>query len=258
MGGFFRPGEITLLPAVAGDGTAAGVQRTLQRALADSSVSVVVTLGDRVASPRPRGQPGEARHRGRGHRRHLAADSADGDGASGVRRLAYVEQSYSVASTLAEFHRLIPFRKLAVVLDRNLVSAIEPGLEAGAAELVRAAGAEAVIVPAGGTAAEVLAALPAGVDAVYLTPLPAMSEAELTRLIAGLNERTLPTLSYLGRPRCRRPARSPPTSRRRTGSAGAAGRRGPPTHPRGRGRRRRCRSGWSARRGSRSISPPRG
>ena len=43
--GFFRPGEITLLPPVAGDGSSAGIQRVLQRALGDSSVAVVVTLG---------------------------------------------------------------------------------------------------------------------------------------------------------------------------------------------------------------------
>ena len=43
--GFFRPGEITLLPARAGDGTAAGVSRVLDRALGDSSIAVVVALG---------------------------------------------------------------------------------------------------------------------------------------------------------------------------------------------------------------------
>ncbi len=43
--GFFRPGEITLLPPQAGDGTAAGVSRALDRALGDSSVSAVVALG---------------------------------------------------------------------------------------------------------------------------------------------------------------------------------------------------------------------
>ena len=43
--GFFRPGEITLLAPLAGDGTAAGVSRVLDRALSDSSVAAVVALG---------------------------------------------------------------------------------------------------------------------------------------------------------------------------------------------------------------------
>ncbi len=43
--GFFRPGEVTLLPPVAGDGAVAGVGEVLNQALRDSSVSVVVTEG---------------------------------------------------------------------------------------------------------------------------------------------------------------------------------------------------------------------
>ena len=103
---------------------------------------------------------------------------------------------------VADFHRLIPFRRLAVVLDRHLVDA-SPGLKAGAESVVRAAGAEAVIVRAGTSADSILAKLPAGVDAVYLTPLTAMPMEELGRLIEGLNARRLPSLSYLADPEVR-------------------------------------------------------
>ena len=47
---------------------------------------------------------------------------------------------------------------------------------------------------------EILAALPAGTDAVYLTPLPAITNEGLARLLPGLNARRLPTLSYLADP----------------------------------------------------------
>jgi hypothetical protein len=167
---FFRPGEITLLPPVAGDGTAAGVQRVLQRALTDSSVAVVVSLGSigshllaRAGSP-----PKPA----------IAAAVIDvtwqgiplREGSSGVPRLAYVEQqSYSVASTVADFHRLVPFRKIAVLLDRNVLAAI-PGLQAGAVELVRGVGAEVAVVPVGGSASEALPAIPADADAAAVEP----------------------------------------------------------------------------------------
>ena len=43
---------------------------------------------------------------------------------------------------------------------------------------MRATGSEVSIVPADAQAQEILAALPASVDAVYLTPLPAMPETE--------------------------------------------------------------------------------
>lgn len=197
--GFFRPGEIILLPPAAGDGTPASVRRVLDQALRDSTVSVVVTLGAIGSHLLARG--------GEPARPAVAGviidaswqDIPQHDEASGVRRLAYVNESYAVSNTIADFHRLIPFHKLAVLLDPDLLAAI-PQLESNAAALVRAAGADAAIVPARGGADDILGALPAGVDAVYLAPLPAMSDAELTRLLAGLNARRLPTLSYLADP----------------------------------------------------------
>jgi len=197
--GFFRQGEIDLLASVAGDGTASEVSQVLSRALRDPAVSVVVTLG-------PIGSQLLARS-GSPPKPAIAAfiidaawqDLAERAGASGIRHFVYVDRSYPVGSTLADFHRLIPFRKLAVVVDREILKAI-PRLETGAAEMARASGAEAAIVSAWQQADEVLSALPTGVDAVYLTPLPAMSEAEYGRLVAGLNARRLPTLSYAANP----------------------------------------------------------
>jgi len=194
--GFFRPGEITLLPPLAGDGTPAGVWRVLDRALRDSSVSIVVTLG-------PIGSHLVARASS-GDKPAIAATIVDAswqgipakDGTSGVRNLAYVDESYAVSGTIAEFHRLIPFRRMAILLDPGLLRAIPP-LETNARDLVRSTGADAVVVPAKGTADQILAALPAGIDAVYLTVLPALSEPETARLIAGLNARRLPILSHM-------------------------------------------------------------
>jgi outer membrane protein len=198
--GFFRPGEVVLLPAVSGDGTAAGVGKVLEAALGDPSVGVVVTLGaigshllarsEGLPKPAIAGAVIDAEWQGIPQR----------DGTSGVRNLAYVDHSYHVGRTLADFHRILPFRKLAVLLDRNMVAAI-PQLERSVADLVREAGpAEAVVVRAGVKADEILAALPAGVDAVYLTPIPGMSEAELKLLLDGLCRRRLASLSYLAEP----------------------------------------------------------
>jgi outer membrane protein len=197
--GFFRPGELELLPPVAGDGSAASIAQALRGAMRDSSVSVVVTLGS-IGSHLLAGAGSPAKPAIAG----VVIDASwqgipERDGASGVRNLAYVDQSYPVGSTLVDFHRLVPFRKLAILLDRDLLAAI-PQLGPRAAGLVRDAGSEAEIVPSGVSADAILAALPAGADAVYLTPLPGLSDAERDRLIAGLNARRLPTLSYLAEP----------------------------------------------------------
>jgi hypothetical protein len=45
ISGFFRPGEVELLPPRTGGGTSNGIRAALDQALADSSVAVVVTLG---------------------------------------------------------------------------------------------------------------------------------------------------------------------------------------------------------------------
>jgi outer membrane protein TolC len=193
---FFRPGEIELLPPRSGDGSVAGLEAVLRGTLADSTVSVVVTLGAigshllaRAGSP-----PKPA----------IAAMVIDAgwqslpqrDGVSGVPRLTYVDQSYPVARTVADFHQLIPFRKLAVLFDRDLLRAI-PTLEANAVALVRGAGGDGVIVPSGSRSSEILAAIPPDADAVYLTPLFGLSDAEFSQLLAGLAARRLPSLSYL-------------------------------------------------------------
>src|SRR5262249_29150738 len=161
-----------LVPPLTGDGTAPGISAVLTGALRDPAVNVVVTVGpigsDLLARSGVPPKPAIAA---------LVIDAswqglAERAGASWLRHLAYVDRSYPVASTLADFHRLIPFRKLSVIIDREILKAI-PQLQTGAAEVTRAAGAEAIVVAAGEQADEVLSALPAGVDAVYLTPLVA-------------------------------------------------------------------------------------
>jgi outer membrane protein len=197
--GFFRPGEIEFLPPRTGEGTAASVAALLDAAQKDRSVSVVIALGAVGSHVLARSGPPA--------RPSIALSVIDAswqkipneNGTSGVRRLTYVDQSYPVERTLVDFHRLIPFRKLAIVLDAGLLAAI-PELRPSAAAMVRAMGSEAEVVPARDRADQILAGLPAGTDAVYLTPLPGMSEDEYGRLIGGLNARRLPTLAHTADP----------------------------------------------------------
>jgi len=162
--GFFRPGEITLLPPQAGDGTAAGVSRALDRALGDGSITAVVALG-------PIGSHLLA-HAVEPKKPAIAATIVDAgwqgipekDGASGVHNLAYVDESYALSGTVGDFHGMIPFRRMAVLLDPELLAVI-PELAGNVRYLVRGANAGAVVVPARGTADQILAALPASPSA---------------------------------------------------------------------------------------------
>jgi outer membrane protein TolC len=197
--GFFRPGELEFLPPLTGDGTAASLAGLLATAQKNPRVDVVIALGAIGSHLLARGgvpaKPSIA---------VSVIDAAWQDiprraGTSGVRRLVYLDHSYPVESTLRDFHRLIPFRQLAIVLDAGLLAAI-PELQPSAAAMVRGMGSDAAVVPARDQAAPILSALPVGTDAVYLTPLPGMSEAEYERLIAGINARRLPTLAHTADP----------------------------------------------------------
>jgi outer membrane protein TolC len=197
--GFFRPGELEFLPPLTGDGTAASLAGHLANAQRNPRVDVVIALGAIGSHLLARG--------GVPAKPSIAVSVIDAtwqniprrDGTSGVRRLVYLDHSYPVESTLRDFHRLIPFRQLAIVLDAGLLAAI-PELQPSAAAMVRGMGSDAVVVPARDQAAAILSALPVGTDAVYLTPLPGMTEAEYERLIAGIIARRLPTLAHTADP----------------------------------------------------------
>ena len=248
--GFFRPGEITLLAPQAGDGTAAGVSRALDRALSDSSVAAVVALG-------PIGSHLLA-HAGEPRKPAIAATIVDAswqgipqkDGASGVQNLAYVDE---VVRVERNGRRLPP--------DDPVPPDGGPARPRAAGGDPRARGQRPLSrplrrrrgrrgIPARGTADQILAALPADADAVYLTPYPALGEAETARLIAGLERAAAAHAEPHGRRRARgragvlRAARAlaaprppggggPPADPGRRGcrlAAGAAGRR-PAAHP---------------------------
>ena len=197
--GFFGAGEIQLLTPRAGNGTAEGVSAVLRQALSDSAVHIVVALGAIGSDLLVRGGSPPKPVIGA-----IVIDAAwqglpQTDGVSGVRNLTYVDQSYPVGSTLVDFQRIIPFKKLALVIDRDMLQAI-PGLDSSARAMVRAAGAETVVIPAEATASGILNALPPDIDAVYLSPSSSMREEEYRTLLAGLHARRLPTLSYVADP----------------------------------------------------------
>jgi outer membrane protein len=228
---FFRPGEIELLPPQAGDGTGPGITALLNRTFRDSSISVVVTLGSISSHLLARaGSPSKPAIAGT-----IIDASWQGipqkEGSSGVRNLSYIDQSYPVGRTISDFHRLIPFRKMAIILDQDLLRAI-PQLRTSATRLVRGSvRAEAVVVPANNRSEQVLNALPSGVDAVYLTPLPSMSEGEYARLISGINARKLPTLSYTAQPDVRLGAPGLVRAARGLATPCSSSRRRPATDP---------------------------
>jgi outer membrane protein TolC/ABC-type uncharacterized transport system substrate-binding protein len=180
-----------------GDWSTAGANAALERALADREVDVVLTLGiltsqqaaRLTALPKPVIAP-------------LVIDPVlQGypltEGRSGRRNFTYVADFQSVANEVRAFHQIVGFKHLVALVDESLMSAL-PQLGGKATELAAALNVRIDVVRVGADVDAALAALPAGADAVYVTPLR-FDENQVGELAAGLVARKLPTFSVVGR-----------------------------------------------------------
>lgn len=181
-----------------GDWTVAGVKAAVNRLLADKDVEFILALGpissNEIALRRNLPKPA------------IACAVIDAklqnfpkkDGASGVKNLNYLDEAYSVTRTIKAFQEVVPFKKLAVFMNPDLLEAI-PQLYERARQEAQALNAQMEFLPVTTSAAAALQALPADVDAVYISPLLQLPATEFDLLVAGLNQRRLPSFSYFGR-----------------------------------------------------------
>ncbi|MFN2376620.1 MAG: TolC family protein [Candidatus Binatia bacterium] len=127
------------------------------------------------------------------------------EGRSGVRNLAYVASEADVRGQLEAFLKLLPFERPLVILSEALVRTV-PDLHARIDREAADLGLEAHVVTAGADPVTVLAHLPPGTDAVFLTPLMEASPEAIAALYAELLRRRLPSFAYSGRPEVERGA----------------------------------------------------
>ena len=180
-----------------GDWSLPGAATALDRALADSEVDLVITLGIlasqqaamRSSLPKPVIAP-------------LVIDPILQDyplveGHSGRHNFAYVADFQSVANEVRAFHEIVGFRNLAAVAEASLLDAL-PRLASKAVDLASELKIRISVVSAGDDVNEVLSRLPQGTDAVYVTPLR-FSEAQQRELAQALIARKLPSFSVVGR-----------------------------------------------------------
>ncbi len=180
-----------------GDWSLGGAATELERALADRDVDVVITLGILASQ--------QAARRGSLPKPVIAPLVIDpilqdyplAEGRSGRHNFAYVADFQSVANEVRAFHDIVKFRHLVALVDDSLLGAL-PRLRAKATELAAALQVRIDIVRVGADVEAVLAALPAGADAVYVTPVR-FDEAQVRELARGLAARKLPTFSVIGR-----------------------------------------------------------
>jgi outer membrane protein TolC len=117
--------------------------------------------------------------------------------ASGVSNFCYLASPSPIRRDIQTFTELLPFRRLAVLSNRPYLEAI-PALTDELAANLADRGIAMTSVAVDSSAEAALAALPKDIDAVYVTPLLGLPQAELRILIEGLKSRKLPSFSYFG------------------------------------------------------------
>jgi len=180
------------------DRTLAGVRAILDKVLSDPRTNLVITLGllgshaaaQRETLPKPVLAP------------FVAGPTLQGlpykNGASGRKNLSYVSLDVDIGRDLKAFREIVPFTRLAFLLDGTMTEAI-PGIRDEMARVARALGITVTPVAVADTASAALAAIPANAQAAYVGPLLRLSPDDYQRLVAGLIERRLPSFAFSGK-----------------------------------------------------------
>ena len=189
--------EVQLPPAsqIEADWTVTGIRAGLDQLMADPDLDLILTLGytsshlaatratlptptvaalviDRVSQGLPLAEPG-----------------------TGVDNLNYI--SIQQTSDLRRLLESTTFEHVDILTDARLVEVI-PDLEAQVAANLQGLPVELRIVPVGASVDAALGALSPDADAVYILPLLQLDSTQFLRLVAGLNERQLPSMSWIG------------------------------------------------------------
>ncbi len=173
------------------------INEALDRLLASRNLDMIITLG-RVSSH-------EACRRRKLAKPVFAAYVVDADlqglpakdGTSGVRNLNYINTFADLDRAIQVFRDITPFFRVAFVADKFLLEAI-PQLGKAIRRTANEFTLDITIVPSERAAQPVLETLPENTDAVIFALHPRMPEAEFEKIVAGINQRRIPSFTFEG------------------------------------------------------------
>jgi outer membrane protein len=189
------------LPSFSAGWTVSGAQQALQAALSDPQIHYVLCLGvltTLAAASLPEEIPKPV-FGAFYHDSALFGLPATDTGASGKHNFTFVGMHGRMQRDLKALGQLLPKGPVHVVMERALVDAI-PDLDRKMDQLSRQVGLELILVRAGVTAAELLAAVPGNARAVYLTPPQRMNAEQWRYAVDGLARKKVLTFSFQGEP----------------------------------------------------------
>lgn len=194
-----REFSVRFPPAKVLDGgwTIDGIRRAIRALLADPEVDIVITNGllasheiSRIEKlPKPVIAP-------------IVADPVlqglpQKNGRSGRHNLVYLADDHTIGADLDLFHNMLGFRHLAILVDRLFLETL-PELRQTTAAAKSRLGIEITLVPIESDVSAALEAMPADVDALYVPPLPRVSETQMRWLADQLTAKRLPSFALLG------------------------------------------------------------
>jgi outer membrane protein len=119
-------------------------------------------------------------------------------GTSGVKNLNYLASPKSFERDLKAFQEIVNFKHLSILVTDAIIERL-PQLQQKAKDASVQYGIDFQLIPAGKSAVDALALISDLSEAVMVTPLVKMSEAEFLKLAEGLKARKLPSFSMHGR-----------------------------------------------------------
>jgi outer membrane protein len=181
-----------------GDWTLAGAQRVFERQLSDPDVDIIICLG--VMTCHVAGRHGELT------KPVIASIVVDQSlqsfpfvaGASGKKNLVYVTNLHSIDDDMRAFRNAARLSKVAILVDAALLQAFSTVLQAKMQQLAEELELIIVPMPVGDSLLAAVEAIPADVDAVYVTPLLRFDDASIRELADALIKRKLKSFSLFG------------------------------------------------------------
>lgn len=188
--------DVTIKP-FSGQWTKESISAAIETAYTDSEVDYVLAVGyvsnqiaaTRANFPKPTFLP-------------VILDtgllvSAAVDGRSAIENLNYLSAYANFSDDLDTLSRIVPYRKLVLFVDEELVAAI-PQLRTAAFNVSRSKGIELIAISHDGSDHNLMNRVPSGMDAIFLAGLPRMPEADFSRLVDSVNAAGLPSFSFGG------------------------------------------------------------
>lgn len=203
------PADRTLI----GDWSAEGVAVQTDQLLNDPTIDIVVAVGflssqkaatrtnlpkplfaSAVIDPELQGVPVQMREIST-----LQPGETETYRVSGVKNLSYLLYGGGGAADLERFSKLFEFSRLAI-LAMDAMMEVLPGMKNSLDMSLSSLDVEQLeLISVGESVAAALASLPAGIQAVFVTPMMHLSQPQFDELVEGLNQRHLVTLSARGR-----------------------------------------------------------